>query len=136
MKNEPTTTTPAEIAHLLRQGASMAREMIGLRRLDARFGERLALDYEEALADLMQPARPAGTLADCLDLAISIVKQERPKTKDVIPCKCTAYLHTHFLGDGDCCGCETSPDCEHWTRIPDYYGTGDRDNVRYERREK
>ena len=92
-------------------------------------------DYEDAVGDMTAPpARPAKTLADCLDLAISIV--ERPKTKDVIPCKCTAYLHTHFLGEGDCCGCETSPDCEHWTRVPDYYGTGDRDNVRYERVEK
>jgi len=53
MKNEPTTTTPAEIAHLLRQGASMAREMIGLRRFNTRFGEMLARDYEQALAELM-----------------------------------------------------------------------------------
>ena len=60
----------------------------------------------------------------------------RPKPATIIPCRCTAYSGAHPLGEGDCCGCETSPDCEHWTRIPDYYGTGDRDNVRYERREK
>ncbi len=98
----------AEICHLLRQGASMARELIGLHRLDARFGERLAKDFEEALTDLMMPAPP---------------------------CRCTAYPHPHRLGSGDCCGCESAPDCWHWIRIPDYYGTGDRDNVRYERAE-
>lgn len=39
-----------EIAHLLRQGASMVRELASLKRLDARFAERLETDYNEALA--------------------------------------------------------------------------------------
>ena len=39
-----------EIAHLLRQGASMVRELAALKRLDARFAERLEADYNEALA--------------------------------------------------------------------------------------
>jgi hypothetical protein len=51
-------------------------------------------------------------------------------------CRCIAYTFPHRAQSGDCCGCETSPDCHHWNRIPDYYGTGDRDNVRYERAEK
>ena len=40
----------AEIAHLLRQGAKMVRELAALKRLDARFAERLEADYNEALA--------------------------------------------------------------------------------------
>ena len=129
-----TNEKAAELGHLLRQGASMARELIGLRRLDARFGERLAKDFEEALAELTPPpAKPVKTLADCLDLAISIVAGERPKQE---PCRCNAYQFPHRAKAGDCCGCETVPDCHHWTRIPDYYGTGDRDNVRYDRAEK
>ena len=42
-----------EIAHLLRQGASMVRELAELKRLDARFAERLECDYNEALARVM-----------------------------------------------------------------------------------
>ena len=52
------------------------------------------------------------------------------------PCRCAAYPHPHRLGGGDCCGCESAPDCGHWIRVPDYYGTGDHSNVRYERTEK
>ena len=39
-----------EIAHLLRQGASMVRELAALKRLDARFADRLEQDYRDALA--------------------------------------------------------------------------------------
>ncbi len=42
-----------EIAHLLRQGASMVRELAALKRLDARFAERLEQDYRDALARVM-----------------------------------------------------------------------------------
>ena len=42
-----------EIAHLLRQGASMVRELAALKRLDARFAERLETDYNEALAGVL-----------------------------------------------------------------------------------
>ena len=82
-------TRAAEIAHLLRQGASMVRELVSLHRIDARFGERLAKDFEEALAELTPPpmmtvktpattpAKPAKTLVDFLDLAISIVEGDR-----------------------------------------------------------
>ncbi len=131
---EITDEKAAELGHLLRQGASMARELIGLHRLDARFGERLARDFEDALAELMPPAaKPAKTLADCLNLAISIVEGDRPKQR---PCRCNAYSFLHRAKSGDCCGCESAPDCGHWIRIPDYYGTGDHSNVRYERAEK
>lgn len=137
-----------ELAHLLRQGASMVRELKSLRRIDSMFAERLATDYEEALSELMPPpmmtvktpattpAKPPRTMAECMDLAISIVERDRPSPDEEILCRCSAYSSRHVLGEGDCCGCETSPDCEHWTRVPDYYGTGDRDNVRYERTEK
>ena len=86
---ELTNEKAAELGHLLRQGASMARDLVSLHRLDARFGERLARDYEEALAELMPPptmtvktpattpAKPAKTLVDCLGLAISIVEGDR-----------------------------------------------------------
>ena len=134
---ELTNEKAAELGHLLRQGASMVRELVSLHRLDVRFGERLARDYEDALAELMPPpAKPVKTLADCLDLAISIVERDRPSPDEEILCRCSAYSSRHVLGEGDCCGCETSPDCHHWNRIPDYYGTGGRDNVRYERAEK
>lgn len=43
----------AELAHLLRQGASMVRELAALKRLDARFAERLEQDYNEALASVI-----------------------------------------------------------------------------------
>lgn len=42
-----------EIAHLLRQGASMVRELASLKRLDARFAERLEQDYRDALAAVL-----------------------------------------------------------------------------------
>jgi hypothetical protein len=42
-----------EIAHLLRQGASMVRELRDLKRLDARFADRLEADYNEALASVL-----------------------------------------------------------------------------------
>ena len=42
-----------ELAHLLRQGASMVRELRDLKRLDARFAERLEQDYNEALASVL-----------------------------------------------------------------------------------
>ena len=51
-------------------------------------------------------------------------------------CRCDAYPFPHRAKAGDCCGCESAPDCHHWTRIPDYYGTGDHINVRYERVDK
>ena len=41
-----------ELAHLLRQGAKMVRELKSLRRIDSRLAERLAKDYEEALPSL------------------------------------------------------------------------------------
>ena len=46
-------TRQIEIAHLLRQGASMVRELRDLKRLDARFAERLEADYNEALAAVL-----------------------------------------------------------------------------------
>ena len=42
-----------EIAHLLRQGASMVRELRDLKRLDARFAERLEQDYRDAMAAVL-----------------------------------------------------------------------------------
>ena len=42
-----------ELAHLLRQGASMVRELAALKRLDARFAERLEQDYRDALAGVL-----------------------------------------------------------------------------------
>lgn len=42
-----------EIAHLLRQGASMVRELRDLKRLDARFADRLEQDYREALTAVL-----------------------------------------------------------------------------------
>ena len=53
---EITDEKAAELGHLLRQGASMVRELVSLHRIDARFGERLVRDFEEALAELMPPA--------------------------------------------------------------------------------
>ena len=47
------TYEKAEVAHLLRQGASMVRELRDLKRLDARFAERLEQDYRDALARVM-----------------------------------------------------------------------------------
>ena len=49
-------------------------------------------------------------------------------------CNCGAYPFPHRKGGGDCCGCDDAPHCWHFDRIADYYGTGDKDNVRYERR--
>lgn len=42
-----------ELAHLLRQGAKMVRELRDLKRLDARFSARLEADYNEALAAVL-----------------------------------------------------------------------------------
>ena len=42
-----------ELAHLLRQGASMVRELAELKRLDARFAERLEQDYRDALDSVL-----------------------------------------------------------------------------------
>lgn len=81
-----TESQTADLLHLLRHGASMAREMTAMHKFDARFGERLALDYIEAADGLVVGMRHHGkdgggegqtTLLDCLDLAISIVEEER-----------------------------------------------------------
>ena len=53
-----------EIAHLLRQGASMVRELAALKRLDARFAERLEQDYNEALAYVMNEDRDLAELRE------------------------------------------------------------------------
>ena len=53
-----------EIAHLLRQGASMVRELAALKRLDARFAERLEQDYNEALAYIMNEDRDLAELRE------------------------------------------------------------------------
>jgi hypothetical protein len=50
-------------------------------------------------------------------------------------CNCWAYPFPHRKGGGGCCGCDDAPNCYHWERIADYYGTGDWDNVRFERKE-
>ena len=56
-----------EIAHLLRQGASMVRELRDLKRLDARFAERLEQDYREALAYVVDPDKEIDELRALAD---------------------------------------------------------------------
>ena len=56
-----------EIAHLLRQGASMVRELRELKRLDARFAERLEADYNEALAYVMDTDKELAELRALMD---------------------------------------------------------------------
>ena len=48
-----TESQRADLLHLLRQGAKMARELTQLRKFDARSGERLALDFEEAARTIL-----------------------------------------------------------------------------------
>lgn len=56
-----------EIAHLLRQGASMVRDLRDLKRLDARFAERLAQDYNEALAYVLDIEKELAELRALAD---------------------------------------------------------------------
>ena len=56
----------AEIAHLLRQGAKMVRELAALKRFEARFAERLEQDYNEALASVLVSG---DDLAECHRIA-------------------------------------------------------------------
>ena len=53
-----------EIAHLLRQGASMVRELAALKRFEARFAERLECDYNEALAYVIAEMDELRSLED------------------------------------------------------------------------
>jgi len=57
-------TRQIEIAHLLRQGAKMVRELRDLKRIDARFAERLEQDYNEALAYIMNEDRDLAELRE------------------------------------------------------------------------
>ena len=56
-----------EIAHLLRQGASMVRELASLKRFDTRFAERLEQDYNEALAYIVDADKEIDELRSLAD---------------------------------------------------------------------
>ena len=60
-------TQQVEIAHLLRQGASMVRELASLKRFDARFAERLEADYNEALAYVLDTEKELTELRALAD---------------------------------------------------------------------
>ena len=50
-------------------------------------------------------------------------------------CNCDAYPFPHRLGSGACdeCGCPNAPECGHWIRTADPFGTGDSWMVEFER---
>ena len=56
-----------ELAHLLRQGAKMVRELRDLKRIDARFAERLETDYNEALAYVVDADKEIDELRSLAD---------------------------------------------------------------------
>ena len=84
-----TESQTADLLHLLRQGASMARELVTLHRLDARFGERLALDYIEA--------------TDWLAAGMTHRSKEGDGLSGSIPARfCDAYQFPHVREPGRC----------------------------------